>query len=90
MPAYVVYRPSVMRSGRLVVRAAAVAALALAAGVAFVVVTHTGGQSNALPVGARAARHRFAVARQGCAHHAATQRPQGGREASGRTSPSTT
>ncbi len=49
MPAYVVYRPSVMRSGRLGVRAAAVAALALAAGVAFVVVTHTGGQSNGSP-----------------------------------------
>jgi hypothetical protein len=42
MPAYVVYRPSVMRSGRLAVRIAAVAALLLAAGVAFVVVTHTG------------------------------------------------
>jgi LytR cell envelope-related transcriptional attenuator len=41
---YVVYRPSVMRSGRLGVRAAAVAALAVAALVAFVVVTHTGGQ----------------------------------------------
>ena len=49
MPGYVVYRPSVMRSGRLGVRAAAVAALALAAGVAFVVVTHTGGQSNGSP-----------------------------------------
>ena len=49
MPGYVVYRPSVMRSGRLGVRAAAVAALALAAGVAFVVLTHTGGQSNGSP-----------------------------------------
>ena len=49
MPGYVVYRPSVMRSGRLGVRAAAVAALVLAAGVAFVVVTHTGGQSNGTP-----------------------------------------
>jgi LytR cell envelope-related transcriptional attenuator len=41
---YVVYRPSVMRSGRLGVRAAAVAALAVAAVVAFVVVTHGAGQ----------------------------------------------
>jgi hypothetical protein len=49
MPGYVVYRPSVMRSGRLGVRAAAVAALVLAAGVAFIVVTHTGGQSNGSP-----------------------------------------
>ena len=49
MPAYVVYRPSVMRSGRLGVRAAAVAALVLAAGVAFVVVTHTGGKSSGSP-----------------------------------------
>jgi hypothetical protein len=38
-----------MRSGRLGVRAAAVAALALAAGVAFVVLTHTGGQSTGSP-----------------------------------------
>jgi LytR cell envelope-related transcriptional attenuator len=43
MPAYVVYRPSVMRSGRLPVRAAAVAALLMAAAVAFVVITHAGG-----------------------------------------------
>jgi hypothetical protein len=43
MPAYVVYRPSVMRSGRLLARAAAVAALLIAAATAFVVITHTGG-----------------------------------------------
>ena len=50
MPAYVVYRPSVMRSGRLGVRVAAVAALLLAAVIAIVVVTrigsHRSGTSN--------------------------------------------
>jgi LytR cell envelope-related transcriptional attenuator len=49
VPAYVVYRPSVMRSGRLVIRVVAVAALALAAAVAFVVLTHTGGQTSGAP-----------------------------------------
>jgi hypothetical protein len=43
MPAYVVYRPSVMRSGRLLARAAAVAALLIAAATAFIVITHGGG-----------------------------------------------
>jgi LytR cell envelope-related transcriptional attenuator len=42
MPAYVVYRPSVMRSGRLAVRAAAVAALLLAAITAFVLISRAG------------------------------------------------
>jgi hypothetical protein len=46
MPAYSVYRPSVMRSGRLAVRAAAVAALLAAAVVAFTVVTHSGGKAS--------------------------------------------
>jgi hypothetical protein len=53
MPAYVVYRPSVMRSGRLAVRIAAVAALLLAAVVAFVVVTHTARHRS--PTSSRAA-----------------------------------
>ena len=43
MPAYVVYRPSVMRSGRLLARLAAVAALVIAAVIAFVVIMHNGG-----------------------------------------------
>ena len=64
------------------VRAAAVAALALAAGVAFVVLTHTGAVSRTVPRPAHATRAtRFAVARQGCARHA--HDAQGGREASG-------
>jgi LytR cell envelope-related transcriptional attenuator len=49
MPAYVVYRPSVMRSGRLGVRIAAVAALLLAAIVAFVVVTRGGSHGSGAP-----------------------------------------
>jgi hypothetical protein len=49
MPAYVVYRPSVMRSGRLAVRVAAVAALLIAAVVAFVVITQTGGHPAGAP-----------------------------------------
>jgi hypothetical protein len=44
MPAYVVYRPSVARGGRLLVRAAAVLALLVAAVVAIVLVTHAEGQ----------------------------------------------
>ena len=47
MPGYVVYRPSVMRSGRLLVRAAAVAALLIAALTAFLVLTHGGGSAPA-------------------------------------------
>jgi hypothetical protein len=39
MPAYTVHRPSVLRSGRLAVRAAAVAALLVACATAFVFVT---------------------------------------------------
>jgi hypothetical protein len=49
MPAYVVYRPSVMRSGRFGVRIAAVAALLLAAVIAFVVVTRTGSHRSGAP-----------------------------------------
>ena len=43
MPAYSVYRPSVLHSGRLAVRATAVAALLVASVTAVVVLTHTGG-----------------------------------------------
>ena len=81
MPGYVVYRPSVMRSGRLGVRAAAVAALVLAAGVAFVVLTHTGGQSNGSP-SAHATRATASPSRVKGAH-TTTHDAQGGREASG-------
>ncbi|MDX6526522.1 MAG: LytR cell envelope-related transcriptional attenuator [Gaiellales bacterium] len=49
MPAYVVYRPSVMRSGRLAVRVAAVAALLVASVIALVVVTQTGGHPAGAP-----------------------------------------
>jgi hypothetical protein len=52
MPAYVVYRPSVLRSGRLLVRAAAVAALLIAAAVTLVLVTRSGGASPGAPAGA--------------------------------------
>jgi hypothetical protein len=52
MPAYSVYRPSVLRSGRLAVRAAAVAALLVASVTAAVVLTHTGGAQS--PAGAKA------------------------------------
>lgn len=70
MPAYVVYRPSVMRSGRLLARVAAVAALLTAAAVAFIVITHTGGararsaarHPTTAAAGAGAARTKLAAA----------------------------
>jgi hypothetical protein len=76
MPAYVVYRPSVMRSGRLAVRAAAVAALVLAAITAFVLISRTGekpqqaGQASSVAAGSNA---QIAKARLASAHAAKTK-----------------
>jgi hypothetical protein len=67
MPAYVVYRPSLMRSGRLLARAAAVAALLIAAATAFIVITHgSGGRSQPSPGHAAAT---------GAKAHASTTKP---------------
>jgi hypothetical protein len=76
MPAYVVYRPSVMRSGRLAVRAAAVAALLLAAITAFVLISRAGekpqqaGQASSVAAGSSA---QIAKARLASAHAAKTK-----------------
>jgi hypothetical protein len=76
MPAYVVYRPSVMRSGRLAVRAAAVAALLLAAITAFVLISRAGstpqqsGRASSAAIGSNA---QIAKAKLAGAHAARTK-----------------
>jgi LytR cell envelope-related transcriptional attenuator len=76
MPGYVVYRPSVMRSGRLAVRAAAVAALLLAAITAFVLISRAGstpqqsGRASSAAIGSNA---QIAKAKLAGAHAARTK-----------------
>jgi hypothetical protein len=76
MPAYVVYRPSVMRSGRLAVRAAAVAALLLAAITAFVLISRAGDtpqQSGGASSAATGSNAQIARAKLAAAHAATTK-----------------
>jgi hypothetical protein len=75
MPAYTVHRPSVLRSGRLGVRAVAVVALLAAAAVAFVFVTRAlGAHSTPSAHGSSHAAAKTHVAKHGAvAKHAAVK-----------------